>query len=302
MIILSSNLRKFIAFAILILSIILGIWFSDFFAQKPIEQVIDTREAEAVFRNAIHNKKTKLDYSVPNFEEAVELYEDVIAIDGVKKYYHITGNKNIVSVIELPYNIDDHVMTLLRQIPGLESERSETLEDIASATIDTQSHIEQNQYLLQRYRERLNNPNLTTREISELQTQIRNIQTKIDSLYLINHIKTEQEKQNHLVLSVIRHKGVSGPTVGIMRYVDLGLAIIMSFILITIVVIFMYFGIELLNRVMDALGVKSKRGSNYLYKYRHFDRDRHGSSNRDDHTKKRRTKQSEESKKDSNDK
>jgi|GEM_PF-2294486 len=295
MIILSSNLRKFIAFAILVLSILLGIWFSDFFAQKPVEQIIDTREAETVFRTAIHNKKTKLDYSLSNFDDAVKLYEEVIAIEGVKKFYHITGNRNIVSVIEIPFNIDDHVMTLLRQIPGLKSERTETLEDIASATIDTQSHIEQNQYLLQRYRERLNNPNLTTREISELQTQIRSIQTKIDSLYMINHIKTEQEKQNHLILTIMRHRDISSSSDNIMMYVDLGLAIIMSFILITIVVIFMYFGIELLNRLMDALGVKSKRGSNYLYKYRHFDREGHSSNHRD-HSRRKNTKPAEENK------
>ncbi len=274
MIFMSSSAKRWIIFIIFLLSIIMGYRMSDVGSPKPTESGIDIREAENVFQNSIHTRKTRMNFAVSNFQNAIDSFNEIISAEGIKQFYRLTGDMNIVSVIEISASEDDNIITRLRNLPGLENEKTETIEDISHTTIDTPSHLEQNRFLLQRYRERLNNPYLTTREISELQLQIRDIQTRIDSLYRIDHIKAEQEKQNHLVMAVIRRAESPGHTSRIMIYIDLAVKIIFSFVTITIIVILLYFGIILLLKLMEWLGVKSSRkGLHYLYRYQKYGSD-----------------------------
>ena len=294
MLILSSSFKRFIIIAILLLSVILGIRFSEIGKTETVVKEIDTKEAERVFHESYHARKTIMNFAVSNFPAAVSLFEKIISDEGIKKFYHIKGSYNIVSVIEIPEEKYENTIALFKDLPGLQSERTETLEDLSQVTIDTAGHIEQNRYLLQRYRDRLNNPYLTTREISEIQIQIRDIQTSIDSLYRLERIKTQQQKQNHLVLAVIRKSDQPRASNSLMKYVDFALYSFVSFIIITIVMSILYVGIIALDKLFGFLGVKSPhKSSHYLYRYQGYGR-RSNSSGQSGYVKRKRKYHSDE--------
>ncbi len=261
MLVMSSGTKRIIIFVILALSIYLGVRMSGFMASVPPKQVVETKEAEHVFNNAIHNTKTMLNFTVNDFPEVVASYNDIVTQEGVRTLYHVGTRNNIVSVIEFSDNLYNDVISGLREIPGLENEKTETSPAATVSGIDIDSHIEQNHALLRRYEERLTNQYLTTREISELHKEISNIQTKIDSL---NTLKSEKEKENNLVMAVIRSDtGPRAPT-GITRYINLSLFVLLSFVVVTICAILIYFGIEFLTKLAAILGVRSaKRSSRY---------------------------------------
>lgn len=270
MVALSVNLKRVIIFIILALSIYLGYKTSGFSLRPQQETSVDTREAEQVFKNAINKDKTVMRFTVSDFNSAVNMYNEAINVEGVRQFYFTGRRRNIVSVIEIPIDLYSNVLSQLRQIPGLESEKTETEPVTTSSAIDIEKHIEQNNFLLQRYRERLGSPYITTREIGELHKQISNIQTKVDSLNQIRTILAEQEKDNQLIMTVIREVTAPPTSSNVKRFLKLLLYVAISFVLITICAMLVFFAIELLIKLMVVLGIVSKKSSSSLYhRYTH---------------------------------
>lgn len=267
MVALSLNFKRLIIIIILVLSIFMGIRFSDFNLKPHMETTVETREADRVFKNAVNIKKTRMLFTVNNFREAQELYNEIADTEEIKKFYHTSSSNNLVSVIEAPPHMNEEVIGELRKIPGLESERTETHNVVSMSPADVRRHLEQNEYLLRRYRSRLDSPYLTTRELGELQGELRDIQAKIDSLNQVNNIISEQEKQNHLIFSVIRKS--SKPTIieQVLRGVYFIAFTVVSFLVITLLALVVFLGADLLSRLMLAVGIESKRHSSLYSRY-----------------------------------
>ncbi|MBW6516116.1 MAG: DUF4349 domain-containing protein [Candidatus Cloacimonetes bacterium] len=288
MIMLSSSFKRFIIFGIIFISIILGIRQSNIGKTGIEPREVELRRAERVFNDSYHSRKTVVNFAVNNFPAAAKLFNEVIASEGVLNLYHESSNVSIVSVIEIPEENFNYVLSRFRDLPGLQTEKTETIDDIALSAIDVTSRIEQNRYLLQRYRERLNNPYLTTREIGEIQGQIRSIQTVIDSLYQLDHIRTQQLQQKHLVLAVISRIDPPHTTGSLMKYIYFALWTVISFIVITIIVVLLYLGMILLDKLFVTLGIRSlNKDSHYHYRYHSYINRNQGSS-RDGRIKRKR--------------
>lgn len=261
MILMNSKSKKYVIFGILVLSIFLGVRISGFTTKRTVREAVDTKEAEQLFKSAQHGTKTVLDFSVADFAEAREQFNEIVAEEGVNTVYHIGSRQSIVTLFEVSDNSFNDVINRIRSIPGLRNERKETSPIASSVVLDIDTHIEQSNELLNRYRERLNNQYLTTREISELHREIRNVQTKIDSL---NALKKDKGMENNLVFAVFSGitETTSGTVVG--RYISLIAYTILSFFLVTIFFIMIYLGVELLNHLIVVLGIKTaKHGARY---------------------------------------
>jgi hypothetical protein len=259
-----SNVKKILILIIVVSSIGMGLKLSGFFDNPPARQAVNIKEAEKIFENALHNTKTMFSFSAENFGELVSLYNEIISVDGVNTLYYLGTKSSAVSVLEISDNVYNEIMYRLRDLPGLENEKSGSITIERKTIIDYDKHIEHNSSLLQRYQERLNNQYLTTREINELRNEINTIQTKIDSL---NTLKSEQERESNLVMAVFRSDAGEHTPSGFNRYLLLALNIVLSFILITILALLLFFGIQGLAKLMEFMGIKSPKMRSIYHRY-----------------------------------
>ncbi len=268
MLALRTKHKRWLIFIIIILSAYTGYRLSNFEPTAKPTPEVDLREARNIFDRANNYRKTVINFKVDELSKADSTFQVVLNSDGVStKYYYNRGN-NIVAILEIEPQISQETEAILRSIPGFDNEKTTVSPGRRSERyIDVDSHIEQNEMILTRLQERRNNPHLTTREIAELQGQMRTIQTAIDSLSSIQSI--EEERSNNLIFATINRtpSPMAGGTFS--QYRNLIVWTAGSLVGYTLIAILAFFCYELLNRLMNLIGIKSaKSDASYGgYKY-----------------------------------
>lgn len=277
MLALRTKHRKWIIFIIIVLSAYTGYRLSNFQPTAKPTPEVDVREARNIFESANNYRKTVMNYRVDQLDKADSTFKIILNSEGVNTKYYYNRGSNIVAILEIEADVSQETETLLRSIPGLSDEKTTVSPGRRSDRyIDVDSHIEQNEMILERLQERRNNPHLTTREIAELQGQMRNIQSTIDSLSSIQSI--EEERSNNLIFATISR--TLPPTAGgtFAQYRNLVVWTAGSLVGYTLIAIIAYVCYELLSKLMNAIGIKSaksgggyggyKYGGSYGYSYR----------------------------------
>ena len=229
---------------------------------------LDLREPRRVFEQSINNRKTIINYLIADAHEISSQFNQILTREGTNVYFNNRDRSHFVAVFDTPKEQEASVLEKLRQIDGLSNEKTETALTKPGGIIDINSHVRENELVKERYRERLKNPHLTTREIGELQFQIRTIQTKIDSLNSVKEL--EEVKTNPLYFIIARtHSGNMAPTKHIKQYGQL-LFVTLAFILLyTLAALLITYSFTAISKLMKLSGIKTSKsgGSRYSYGY-----------------------------------
>ncbi len=258
--------KGFIILLIIALSVFAAIKFTGFQTQAPKEAIINTREADLIFNKANHYQKAVFQYTVNDLDLVKGKIGSLLSEnkDSIRSIYYLDSN-GVVSVLEIKKNHIDAILQKLREIEGLGSEKRESSQILPVTMIDVQSHITQNRQSLKRLQERQQSQHLSAREIGEVDQQIRNVQTKIDSL---NNLQSVEENKNNL-LAKITVKKVTQPSKSNTKiYLNLAIWIAIFIVAFTIALIIILFVYRIIGQIMSALGIRSKtHGSRYGYGY-----------------------------------
>ncbi len=272
MLYLTTKQKHFIIFIILFLSFYTGFRLSNFTEWEPTIVTFDTSSFESYFNNANNYTKTKLSYEVNDLEDSIIPFRNVFTMKGVDIVKYEETQNNIISILEIAEEQSDDIISYLRDLPVLKSEVTRTEDRIRIPDIDV--HIKNQNTLLRRFKERLEQAHLTTREISELQDKIKNAQIEVDSLRTIPLI--EEARNAHLVLATFEEEFIPHKGMVLTRYTNLIIAVIGSLVGYTVLAIIIYFCFNIFNSLMNALGVKTSRSSSRYgggkYIYGHSDR------------------------------
>jgi hypothetical protein len=260
--------QNFIIFAIIALSVYAAVQVVGIPKPKPVTAVLNLEEPRKVFDNAINSQKTIMNFSVAELSEITPKINDILSQEDIKVYYNVRQENSLVTVFDAPREQENDTVSRLREIEGMTNEKTESALIKPGGRIDIESRVNQNVDNLARYRERMKNPNLTTREIGELQHQIQAVQTRIDSLNSVKEL--EEVKNNPLFMVVIsRAERKSGTTSHLRGYVNLAiwtLVFIALFTVAALMITYTYAGIAKLMRVTGIKTAKSG-GSRYSYGY-----------------------------------
>jgi hypothetical protein len=263
--------KRWFIFILIVLSAYTGYKLSNFQPRVPSTPPLDVREAEAIFKNASNYNKTIMNFNMADLKRADSSFRQLIGTDGVKTKYYNNMGSGIIAIMEVTPQVVNQSEARLRELPGLTGEKTITTpRKITEIGTDVNSHIDQNKMILSRLRERVKSQHLTTREIGELQNQIRNIQTTIDSLSSIQSI--EKERSNSIIFATVNP--IASPMKGgkFIQFRNLTFGVIGSLIGYTLLTVAAYFCFEVLSKLLNYIGIKSSNPSSRYggYKYGHY--------------------------------
>jgi hypothetical protein len=258
--------RNVIIFCIIVLSIVSAIKVTGFSLGSPKAQDVNKKDVEKLYKEANNISKSEISYITSDFGKTSSEFNRIINREGVRKLYYVREKGSLVALVDIPNESTPEVLNELRNLSGLDHEKIETAPLANSELIDAKSHIDQNKMILKRFTDRMSNPHLTTREIGELQSSIRQIQTKIDSLSNLHNV--EQARQNQLVMATVQQIAKSSDSTQLRRVTKLAQWSFINFIVLAVAAVLIYFAYNLLFGLSKMLGIKSSTGSaGYGYTY-----------------------------------
>ncbi len=235
---------------------------------------ISTKITDKLFEEAENKTKIKMDYSVSDIQSTHTKLNEIFKKFDLQPMYSKGQGSYHTILIAFPQQITNDLFSLLRKINGLSNENM-FHNGQQSEFFDIDAHLKNNRIFQERAQQELRKTTLSENQRQRIMTNIEKFQIKIDSLKSVQ-IKHEFNEKNDLAYIRIlsNNSGLSYKDSAI-RFI---ISFAISFFIIIIFSVIIFYSIELVDFIMKFLGIKTAKssdGGNYSYynnKYSRNDR------------------------------
>ena len=266
------RLKKDLKFVIILLIILISLYMG--YRRSGIKRAflpttisIDTSTADKMFNNLGNNRKVLLKYNVMDKDTANKEVNEVAFSDETTIMYSDIKNNYILQILEIPQQNFQDVIMSLRNIEGLSVENIETGKTILIDD-NIQESIKNNKIAKKRIQE-LINKTTSPETMSRFKMELEETQAKIDSLANLTSVSSHYSDNDIFYINIIKD---SKPSTTLKNAsIEFILTTFIVMIILIIGLLIFYFIYIALTLLMNAMGIKTRRGgsgaSNYSYNY-----------------------------------
>ena len=224
---------------------------------------IDLSSANDIFENSFNNNKIKFEYQVEDLTEINTSLSEISKTENTITLYSETKANYNLTVLEIPTEISDEVLTNLKNVIGLSNENIQRAGMVKIST-DLKENLNNNQIAKKRI-QNLINDSVSPDRIQSFRKQLDIIQAKIDSLSIQEDIQKHNTEFDIIMLSAV--KNINGGKALRSSISIFLLTTIASLILLITGLIISYYIFVLMHKLMLALGIRTSRGGSNNYNY-----------------------------------